>query len=92
MKRVATHKKIGREERRTIYLCQRVSWVEEGELVPLEALHVLHHQREVSHSLEAQLRLQGVQHVLGRELFVRIIEFLKTFLGLIWFLVQSRVA
>ena len=57
------------EERRTIYLCQRVSWVEEGELVPLEALHVLHHQREVSHSLEAQLRLQGVQHVLGREFF-----------------------
>ena len=57
-----------------MYLCQRVSWVEEGELVPLEALHVLHHQREVSHSLEAQLRLQGVQHVLGRDFFVRIFK------------------
>ena len=46
------------------YLCKSITGVEKGELVPLEALDMLHHQGEVGHGLETQLGLQGVQHIL----------------------------
>ena len=49
------------------HLGEGITGVEEGELVPLEALDVLHHQREVGHRLETQLGLQRVQHVLKTE-------------------------
>ena len=48
-----------------MYLCKGVPRVEKGEFVPLEALDVLDHEGEVGHRLQAQLRLQRVQHVLG---------------------------
>ena len=40
------------------HLGEGITGVEEGELVPLEALDVLHHQGEVGHRLETQLGLQ----------------------------------
>ena len=46
------------------HLGEGITGVEEGELVPLEALDVLHHQGEVGHRLQAQLGLQTVQDVL----------------------------
>ena len=49
------------------HLGEGITRVEEGELVPLEALDVLHHQGEVGHRLETQLGLQRVQHVLETE-------------------------
>ena len=57
--------KSKKSEGRTLYLCEGVSGVEEGEFVPLETLDMLDHEGEVSHRLQAQLRLQRVQHVLG---------------------------
>ena len=47
-----------------MYLCKGVPRVEKGEFVPLQTLDVLDHEGEVSHRLQAQLRLQRVQHVL----------------------------
>ena len=49
------------------HLGEGITGVEEGELVPLEALDVLHHQGEVSHGLQSQFGLQAVQHVLGEK-------------------------
>ena len=49
-----------------MYLCKGVPRVEKGEFVPLEALDVLDDEGEVGHRLQAQLRLQRVQHVLER--------------------------
>ena len=46
------------------HLGEGITRVEEGELVPLEALDVLHHQGEVGHRLQSQLGLQTVQDVL----------------------------
>ena len=46
------------------HLGEGITGVEEGELVPLEALDVLHHQGEVGHRLQSQLGLQTVQDVL----------------------------
>lgn len=48
----------------TLYLGESVCGVEEGQLVPLETLDVLHHQGEVGHRLQSQLGLQTVQDVL----------------------------
>ena len=53
------------------HLSQSITRVEQSQLVPLQTLDVLHHEREVGHGLEAQLGLQGVQHVL-QELMIRV--------------------
>ena len=46
------------------HLGQSITGVEEGQLVPLETLDMLHHEGEVGHGLESELCLQRVQHVL----------------------------
>ena len=43
--------------KKSIYLCKGITGVEKGELVPLERLDVLHHEGEVGHGGETQLRL-----------------------------------
>ena len=54
----------------TLYLGESVCGVEEGQLVPLETLDVLHHQGEVGHRLQSQLGLQTVQDVLQNDRLV----------------------
>ena len=57
------------------HLGQSITGVEEGQLVPLEALHVLHHEGEVGHGLESELCLQRVQHVLETKMLVIKVSF-----------------
>ena len=57
------------------HLGQSITGVEEGQLVPLEALDVLHHEGEVGHGLESELCLQRVQHVLETKMFMITVSF-----------------
>ena len=57
------------------HLGQSITGVEEGQLVPLQTLDVLHHEGEVRHGLESELCLQRVQHVLETKMLVIKVSF-----------------
>ena len=56
-----------------LYLCKGIPRVQKGEFVPLETLDMLDHEGEMGHCLQAQLRLQRVQHVLGGDCEIEIV-------------------